>query len=142
MQTILKEKLWAYIIQNNPDLMFNLQAEYSVSRYLEDQVSNVMPTVLQLLGEGKPGHAIEELVLEQLTEKLRPSRFLYLQEILKTEFQTIYLKFRESGVLTYETVNLIDQCNEVFDAFNFSQENQHDHKLRHNIIAKVHHYLP
>jgi hypothetical protein len=142
MQTILKEKLWAFIIQNNPDLMFNLQADYSVSKYLDDKVSQAMPMVLQLLSEGKPGHAIEELVIEKMTAELKPSRFLYLQEVLRAEFTSEFQQYREAGVLTYETVNLIDYCADVFEAFAFNQKNQSDSKLRHAIIAKVHQYLP
>ena len=122
--------------------MFNLQADYSVSQYLEDKVSKVMPQVLVLLGEGKPGHAIEELVMEELTTELKPSRYLYLQEVLSTEFKTEYQQFREAGVLTYETVNLIDYCADVFEGFAFNQETQRDIRLRHAIIAKLHQYLP
>jgi len=142
MQSNLKEKLWAFIIHNNPELMFNLQAEYSVTRHLEDKVAKVMPFVLKLLEQGKSGPAIEELALEAMTEELRPSRFLYLKGILKNEFPAEYESYKEAGVLTYETVNLIDHCQEVFDVFAFSVENEQDQKLRHAIIAKVHDYLP
>lgn len=35
MKTTLKEKLWDYIIENNPELMFSLQEDYSVQKYLD-----------------------------------------------------------------------------------------------------------
>lgn len=76
MQSMLTEKLWAYIVHNTPDLMLSLQENYSVTRYLEEKVSAIMPTVTQLLDEGKPQYAIEELCLNAMTEDLKPSRVI------------------------------------------------------------------
>jgi len=141
MQNLLMEKLRAYIVHNNPELLLNLQGGQSFTRYLEDKVSCVMPMVLELVEAGKPGYVIEELCLNALTEDLRPSKFHYLQRVLEEDFPSNYSVFRESGVLTYETVNLIEACKEVFDAFGFNEENEDDRLLRHAIIAQVHSYL-
>lgn len=141
MQKVLKEKLRAYLVHNNPDLLLKLQGDKSISNYIDDKVGNVMPTALQLIAEGKPGHAITELCMNELTEDLRPSRFNYLQELLETEFREEYQKFKEAGVLTYETVNMVEACADVFEVHGFSEANEDDRFLRYAIIAEVHDYL-
>lgn len=137
----LKEKLWAYITQNNPDLMFNLQEGYSVKTYLEDKIHKGMPMVMDLISENKPGHAIEELALLEMTKELRPSRFNYIRDVVTRDFPTEYNKFREAGVLTYECINMIECCNDIFESFGFREEEQEDNRLRHAVIARVHDYL-
>jgi hypothetical protein len=53
MQEMLKEKLWTYIVHNNPDLMLNLQQDFSVTSYLEMKVFNVWPLISQLQAKNK-----------------------------------------------------------------------------------------
>lgn len=133
----LKEKLWAYIVHNNPELMFNLQDEYKVTQYLEEKVSAVMPTAMKLLEAGKDGYAIHELCINEMTAELKPSRYHYIADIMSDEFRHDYERLRESGMLTYETVNLVEYCNETFDALKFNEQNIRDKVLREQIIGKI-----
>lgn len=141
MVTLLKEKLGGYLQQNNPELLLDLQAKQSVTQYLEDKVRQVMPFVLEMIGQGKAGYIIEELAIKSMTEELRPSRFNYLQEILEREFYEDFAGFLDAGVLTYETINLLEKCNEVFDTFHFCEDTEDNRFLRYAIIASVHEYL-
>ncbi|WP_448672477.1 hypothetical protein [Sphingobacterium multivorum] len=141
MHKILKEKLWAYIVHNNPDLMFNLQEDYSVTRYLDEKVNGIMPMAERLLGEHKPLYVIEELCIKEMTEELRPSRFLYLREVLEQEFPDDWQRLREDGLLTYEIINMMESCREIYESFNFSGQNEDDQLLRAAIIGQVHEYL-
>ena len=141
MQTVLKEKLWAFIVHNNPELMFSLQADYSVTQYLEEKISGILPMVESLLAENRPPYIIEELCLNEMTAELRPSKFLYIRSVLEDEFPQDFAQLKEAGILTYEVVNLIEQCSEIFESFNFSTENEENRHLRYAIIAQVHDYL-
>ena len=141
MQTQLKEKLWAFIVHNNPELMFNLQEDYSVTTYLDSKVKDIMPLAEQLLSENRPGYVVEELCLEQMTEELKPSRYHYLLSILEEEFTADYERLRESGTLTYEVVNLIAYCKDIFDGYGFNAANEEDRQLRYTVIGQVHEYL-
>lgn len=141
MQLILKERLQAYIIEHHPELVAGLKADLSMNSYLEGRVKSVMPLVLELIGEDKPGHIIEELALVQMTASLRPSKFDYLKTLLAEEFKEDFQLFKRRGVLTFETINLIEQCQDIFETFCFSEANEQDNLLRHAIIARVHQYL-
>lgn len=141
MQQLLTDKLRAYLINNNPEVVLKLQGDTQITTYIRDKVEAVMPLALRLIEEERPGYAIEELCMNEMTADLRPSRFHYLQQILQDEFNDSYQKFREAGVLTYETVNLLEQCNTVMDDHGFSEENEDDRFLRYAIIAEVHDYL-
>jgi len=141
MQSMLKEKLWAYIVHNNPDLMFSLQEDHSVTRYLEEKVSAVMPMAAQLVDEGKPPYIIEELCLNAMTEELKPSRYQYIRSVIEEEFNADYERMKESGTLTYEVVNLIEACKGIFSDFDFNSENESNRHLRYAIIGQVHDYL-
>lgn len=141
MQSMLTEKLWAYIVHNNPDLMLSLQEDYSVTRYLEEKVATVMPMATQFLSEEKPQYIIEELCLQAMTEDLKPSRYQYIRSVIEEEFNTDYLRMKENGTLTYEVVNLIEACKSIFSDFDFNSENEENRHLRYAIIGQVHDYL-
>ncbi len=141
MQSMLTEKLWAYIIHNNPDLMLSLQEDYSVTSYLENKVAAVMPMAVQFLSEEKPQYIIEELCLQAMTEDLKPSRYQYIRSVIEEEFNDDYLRMKENGTLTYEVVNLIEACKSIFSDFGFNSENEANSHLRYAIIGQVHDYL-
>ena len=141
MQSMLTEKLWAYIVHNNPDLMISLQEDYSVTRYLEEKVNAVMPMVEQLLVEGKPPYIIEELCLNAMTVELQPSRYQYIRSVIEEEFNGDFERMRENGTLTYEVVNLIETCKGIFSDFDFNSESETNRHLRYAIIGQVHDYL-
>lgn len=141
METVLKEKLWAYIVHNNPDLMISLQENHSVSQYLDEKVNAVMPMAEKLSGEGKPQYIIEELCLDAMTEELKPSHYQYIRSVIEEEFPQDYERMKENGTLTYEVVNLIETCKSIFSDFDFNSENKANRHLRYAIIGQVHDYL-
>jgi hypothetical protein len=135
------EKLWAYIVHNNPDLMLSLQESYSVTRYLKEKVNTVMLLAAQLLNEGRPQYIIEEICLNAMTEELKPSRYQYIHSVIEEEFNADYERVKENGTLTYEVVNLIETCKSIFSGFEFNSENEANKHLRYAIIGQVHDYL-
>ena len=141
MQELLKEKLWTYIVHNNPDLMLNLQQDTAVTRYLEKKVNVILPMVSQLMEENKPEYIIEELCMEELTQDLHPSKFNYIRSILEDEFGQDFLRIKESGLLTYEIVNLISESETVFETLGFTEVNEQDRMLRYAIAGTIRQYL-
>jgi hypothetical protein len=141
MENILKEKLWFYIIHNNPDLMFTLQEAYSVSDYLNEKVKGIKSILTDMLLEGTPQYIIEEICLNVLTEDLKPSRFLYISSLLEEEFEDKYTSFSKSGILQYEVINLMESCKEIFESIGFTNENEDDPTLRNAIIGQIADYL-
>lgn len=141
MQSMLKEKLWAYIVHNNPELMVSLQEDFSVTKYLEEKVNGIMPMAEQLLSENRPLYSTIEICLDTMTEELRPSRYLYIRSVIEEEFNLDYERLKENGVLTYEVINLIEACKGIFNDFGFSRENEEERHLKYAIIGQVHEYL-
>lgn len=140
MEHILREKLWAYVVAHNPELMLGLQEEFSVTAYLTEKVNNVMPLIEAMRAEQKPHFIIEETCLAEMTAELKPSRFLYIREIVEEEFPVQFAALQESGTLTYEIVNLIYECSPLFDELGF-RENRENNFLRYAVIAQVDDYL-
>ncbi|MBN9349279.1 MAG: DUF1896 family protein [Chitinophagaceae bacterium] len=141
MQSMLMQKLWTYIVHNNPDLMLSLQESYSVTRYLEEKVNTVIPMAAELLDEGRPQYIIDEICLNAMTEELKPSRYQYIRSVIEEEFNADYERMKENGTLTYEVVNLIETCKSIFSGFEFNSENEANRHLRYAIIGQVHDYL-
>lgn len=141
MEDLLKEKLWFYIIHNNPDLMFTLQEDYSVLDYLNEKISSVKSLLDDMLSDGTPKYIIEEICLNVLTEDLKPSRFLYIRSLLSDEFEKTYAAFQESGILTFEVINLMESCKTVFETIGFTKENEEDPNLRNALIGQIADYL-
>lgn len=141
MQELLTSKLHNYIIANNLDLLIELQQDGNVDSYLQEKVATAEELISQLLSDNTPSYIIEEQCLDFLTEDLRPSRFNYLLKVLEEDFETNYQQFREAGILTYETINLITACNPVFEALGFTSDNEDDKQLRYSITGTVKEYL-
>lgn len=141
MRELLKDKLRSYIADNNPELIFQFGEEYRFSTYLNDKMEGLEPYLEQLFAEDKPGYIIEELCLKELTRDLRPSKYNYLSELLESEFPDHYEQFLNEGVLSFELINLIEDCTEAFEAFGFSEINEDDRFLRYHIIVIVNDYL-
>jgi hypothetical protein len=137
----LKEKLWAYIIENNPELMYELPEKYGVDDYLDEKVSAVMPIALNLTQDGHSSHAVQELCMNQLTANLKPSRYHYILTVLSDEFETQHDQLKESGLLTYEAANLVSYCEPTFTAFRFSAENEDDRQIYLAITGMVAEYF-
>lgn len=141
MKASLKSKLLNYIVEHNPELLLQLQENFTVSQYINDRVLQVMDNVQQWLSVGISLNQAEDMALRSMTVDLRPSRYLYLKNVLEEEFKCEAEAFIEAGVLTYELVNLIGHCTETFAAFQFCEENQGSRKLRHAIIADIAAYI-
>lgn len=137
MKDLLKEKLWDYILHNNPDLMFALQENYSVSHYLNEKVDGIQSLIADMQAEGTSSYIIEEVCLHELTEDLKPSQFNYIRSLMEQEFESAYIQFYESGILTYEVINLIESCKEVFEIIGFTTENEEDATLRNALIGQI-----
>ena len=137
MQDTLIKKLHDYIRENNPDVLVLLEEEKALTAYLEDKVA----LVKDIIQSGKSGYIIEEECMNILTRDIRPSRFNYLAIILEEEFQESYKQFQNSGVLRFELINLINQCQPIFEGFHFSESNEDDSNLRYAIIESVNEYL-
>jgi len=137
MQEVLITKLHQYITDNNPDLLITLQQEERVSGYLKEKVVAIAPMLDELLAVNTPAYLIEERCMPELTNDLRPSKFNYLMSVLEEEFEPDYNRRKESGILTYEIINLIEVCRPVFDALCFTEERESDRHLRYAITGVI-----
>jgi hypothetical protein len=141
METLLKEALWSYIIDHNPDLMYDLQENYTVGRYLNEKVQGVQGMAIRLLQEQHPKHHIEEMCLWELTRELRPSRYLYLKGIFEEEFPDEAALYGKSGILVCEVISMLDYCNPVLDDMGFSVHNEEDPEIRNVVIGHLYGFL-
>jgi hypothetical protein len=140
MEDTLMHKLHKYIRENNPDILFQLEEDRKVTEYLTDKISTVRALIIQM-ESGEPAYIIEDTCMDVLTQDLRPSKFNYISKLLEEEFGSTYSKLQESGTLKFEILNLMGQCQSVFDDLNFSVENEDNQFLRYAIIGTISEYL-
>lgn len=141
MQEQLIQKLYQYIITNNPDLLLELQGESSVTSYLHTKITGIEAMLEQLQTDKTPEYIIEETCLEVLTQDLRPSKYNYIKGILEEDFTKQYEQFRDDGILTTEIINLIQECKPVFEDLIFSVENEDNQFIRYAITGQISEYL-
>ena len=139
MKKILLNKLHQYIRENNPDILLQLDENYKVNEYLADKISTVSALINQM--DTEPAYIIEDACMDVLTQDLRPSKFNYISNLLDEEFESVYNQLQESGILKFEVINLINQCQSVFDDLNFSEENEDNQFLRYAIIGTIREYF-
>ena len=140
MRQILINKLHEYVRQNNPDLLLQLEADRKVTEYLFDKISTVSALIIQM-ENGCPAYIIEDACMVILTKDLRPSKFNYIRNLLQEEFESTYNQLQEFGTLKFEVINLINQCQSVFDDLNFSEENEDNMFLRYAITGVIKEHL-
>jgi len=141
MKTQLLKQLHHYLLQNHTDLLIALQEEHRLEPYLRQKVESITDLLKQLQDEKRPLYVIEALCLEELTRDLRPSRFNYMRELLEAEFEKPYQRMLQSGILTYELINLIGACEPIFEVFAFGEETEESRELRHAIMGMIAEYL-
>lgn len=74
--------------------------------------------------------------MEELTRDLRPSRFNYVKNLLEKDFESDYLHMKQSGILTWEIINLIGACEPIFEVFGFSETHKEDPEM-HRAVADM-----
>lgn len=137
----LMERLWAYIITHNPELMERLTEDNDVTLYLEAKVNAVIPKMEQLFAEGQAEYVVAELCLNDLTEDLRPSRYDYILALLYEEYSAYYTCFKQAGNLRYETMRMAESCKAVFDNLDFKEENMESNLVYQSILVAMQQYL-
>jgi hypothetical protein len=139
MEKMLIKKLHEYIRENNPDLLLQLEEDSKVTEYLFNKVNATAPIIIEY--KGQPDYIIEEACMDELTKDLRPSKYNYINQILEEEFEDTYQQLQNSGTLKFEVINLISQCQPVFEAIGFTEENEDSSELRNAITGTVSEYL-
>jgi hypothetical protein len=137
MQELLKIKLNTFLQQNRPDLLITLQQDGKNGIYLEDKIESLDGLPERLLDEGRPPYIIMELCMAVLTADLGASRYQYLAELLDTEFLPMADSLRINGLLTYELINLLEECEPVFEEMGFNEE---DRMLRYALTGTIQEY--
>lgn len=140
MEQVLANKLYSFILRNNPDLMIR-ENESGLREIIRTKVENVIPVLENLLAQSCPAYIIEELCMDQMTEDLKPSKYHYIARVLEEEFPDRYSKMRDAGILTYEIANIIDRCADIFGKFQFSKYNEDDRKLYYAVTGTIDEYF-
>lgn len=141
MKEILIGKLLEYIRDNNPDILFALEAEDKLRLWLYSKADSVQPLWQQMETDKQPAYIIEETCLTELTRELRPSRYNYILNLLEQEFENDYTILAKSGVLQHEVVNIFGYCDSVFNDLKFSEENEDNRFIRYAIGGAISEYL-
>jgi hypothetical protein len=141
MKEILIGKLLEYIRDNNPDILFALEAEDKLRSWLYDKAYSAESLIQRLKNDNQPDYIIQETCLDEMTRDLRPSRYNYVLNILETEFEKDYGQLVQSGLLQHEAINMISYCNSTFDDLRFAEENEDNQFIRYAVTGAVSEYL-
>jgi hemoglobin-like flavoprotein len=141
MRKQLKEKLWASICSDHPDLMFALQQKRRVDSYLDQQVSSILSTAEKLTQNGLSQSAVLDICSKQLILDLGPSRYEYIVSVLSQEFESIYAGLKDSGLLIIEAVNLVRYCKPTFRSLGFSADTEDDKQMYLAITGMISEYF-
>ena len=141
MQELLINKLHQYISENNPDLLITLEEKNETTLYLNSKIQSIDNLIAELTQDNKPEYIIEETCMEALTKDLRPGKYNYIKNILEQEFEYAFYNFQKSGVLLYEIINIISYSKDLFEAFDFTEENEDSRLLRYAVTGLISEYL-
>jgi len=137
MQEILIRKLYSYIKENNPELLWQLQQENAVTDWLKQKVDGINEQLNDLLTQDKAASLIEQECMELLTDDLRPSRFHYIRKVFEEEFPKDFELMSADGQLENAIILLLKNCEPAFEQFAFSEESQDDPLLRYTITGLI-----
>jgi hypothetical protein len=141
MKELLKRRMREYIKENNPDLLVVLIEESKAEEYVGNAVNAIDPLLSQLMENKEPLYIIEEICLDELTKSLRPSKYNYIKTIANEKFPKQFYAMEGAGILKTELINIVTICLPLFEAFNFSEENEDDEYLRYTITTAMKGYF-
>ncbi|RPD39335.1 hypothetical protein [Chitinophaga barathri] len=141
MEQELFTALADHLSENYPEVALMLPMDVSVTQYLWDKVHNVLPLADQLSAEGMDKKSVISSCLDAMTVGLQPSRYQYINGVMKDEFPQEYEELEKEGVLKFEILTLIEVCAGTFESFSFSHQTLNSNLLRHAIIAVIHHHI-
>ena len=90
MKGLLMNKLLEYIRDNNPDILFELEAKGSLTIWLSEKISVADSLIQQLKDQRLPEYEIEETCMDVITKDFRPSKYNYILNLLEEEFEVDY----------------------------------------------------
>ena len=141
MQDILISKLRNHIADNHPGLLAELEQEGKLTGWLTEKVSETAMLLSELQANGKPAYIIHESCMNELIKSLGPSKYNYLCSVLQADFEMDYDEWLESGILTYEVINLTRSCDPVFEKLGFDENSEADRFLRYAVTGTIQEYL-
>lgn len=141
MNEIIISKLLDYIRDNNPDLLFELEADDKLTGWLQEQAVAAETMLSQSGSKTEPGYIIIDECVNEVTKNLRPSRYNYILNVMEQEFATTYNQLSASGILQHEAINIIGHCSSVFDDLHFSEENEDNRFIYYAIAGSISEYL-
>jgi len=141
MNEIITGKLLGYIRDNNPDLLFDLEAEDKLTSWLLEQAEAAEAMLSQSGSKTEPDDIVIDECINEVTKSLRPSRYNYVLDLLEAEFTSVFNQLEASGILQHEAINIINHCNSVFDDLRFSEENEDNRFIYYAIAGAISEYL-
>lgn len=129
MKKQLEGLLYEYLKENNPDLFVLLDEADALHAFVLAEIEEVSHLV-----------TIEEC-MDAMTVELRPSKYLYIKNILEDEFPFDYQQLSDCGILKYEVINMVAACDPVFDEFPLTEESEVYEHLKFEVMGVMSDYL-
>ena len=136
MTNKLQGLLLGYIKENNPELLLQLEQDDALHTWVMEKIQEVE----LVLNNAKPTLLNETQYMEILTADLKPSKFRYVRDLFETEFTNDYERMVEAGTLSYELVNIVSACHQLFDEMPIIEGMENPH-LDHAVAGVINDYL-
>ncbi|MEO8172538.1 MAG: DUF1896 family protein [Sediminibacterium sp.] len=133
----LQGLLMAYIQENNPDLLLQLEEDDALHAWVLEKIREVE----MVLKQAKPSYIIESECMDAMTMDLKPSKFNYIRDLFEEEFADQYTLAMQSGILRYEVINMIAACDHVFREMPLTEESMNDRHLEYMVTGVISDYL-
>lgn len=112
MRDKLQGLLLAYLTENNPELLEQLEEDDALHAWVLEKLKEV-ELVLQ---SSKPLFEIEREAMDIMTADIRPSRYRYLRDLFEERFPEEYDRMLDAGTLRYELVTIVGICHNLFES--------------------------
>lgn len=141
MKEILRRQFKLYIKEHNPDLLAVLNESGRLEEFLEENLLSV-GQLMDELGEKQvlPARILEQC-MEELTRPLRPSRYHYCEELLKTQFPGWYQQIIKDGLVQLELIGFISQADSLFDELHFSEQSRDLPMIRYAVTGYMYEFM-
>ena len=136
MTNKLQGLLLGYIKENNPELLLQLEQDDALHTWVMEKIQEVE----LVLNNAKPTLLNETEYMEILTADLKPSKFRYVRDLFETEFTNDYERMVEAGTLSYELVNIVSACHQLFEDMPIIEGMENPH-LDHAVARVINDYL-
>lgn len=140
MKEELKQRLLQLLLEDHLDIVIPLIENGKLDKHINERMASVETLYESLLEEVRMRRmqptGMRSRCWQALVTDLSASKYHYVRNIMERHSKK-YSEIKESGMSTSTIISIINNCNQIFDEYDFNAEKEDDLALRDAVLKMI-----